>query len=120
MCRSIEDGGRRCSRVGCRSAAELTERRRKAAARQRRYAAKKRAQGIIVSGSETAPENPFADFIPETITLTTEERDAEREHLADFFARKLADPTATWDAAHVVDDADENPFKDWVTGQPIP
>ena len=56
---------------------------------------KKRAQGIIVSGSETAPENPFADFIPETITLTTEERDAEREHLADFFARKLADPTAT-------------------------
>ncbi|MBN7481029.1 hypothetical protein [Mycobacteroides abscessus] len=113
MCRSIEEGGRRCSRVGCRSAAELTERRRKAAARQRRYAAKKRAE------PETEPENPFANFTPEAAPLTAEQRDAERAKLEDFFARKLADPNARWDAAPKTVDA-ENPFKDWVTGQPIP
>lgn len=113
MCRSIEEGGRRCSRVGCRSAEELTDRRAKAAARQRRYAAKKRAE------PETEPENPFADFVPEVVTLTAEQRAEEKARLADFFARKRRDPNATWDAAPVVDDV-ENPFRDWVTGQPIP
>ncbi|SLB84881.1 Uncharacterised protein [Mycobacteroides abscessus subsp. abscessus] len=116
MCRSIEEGGRRCSRVGCRSAAELTERRRKAAARQRRYAAKKKVE----VEPETEPENPFANFVPEATPLTAEQRDADRAKLEDFFARKLADPSATWDAAPKTVDADENPFKDWVTGQPIP
>lgn len=115
MCRSIEEGGRRCSRVGCRSAAELTERRRKAAARQRRYAAKKRAKAEPGAGTG----NPFARFTPEAAPLTAEQRDAERAKLEDFFARKLADPNARWDAAPKTVDA-ENPFKDWVTGQPIP
>jgi len=32
----------------------------------------------------------------------------------------LADPNAQWDAAPKTADADENPFKNWVTGQPIP
>lgn len=113
MCRSVADGGRRCSRVGCRSADEVADRRAKAAARQRRYMSKKR--------SEVEPENPFTNFTTETITLTAEERDAEKARLADFFARKRRDPNAQWDAgAAPVVDADENPFAGWVSGQPIP
>lgn len=95
MCRSLEDGGRRCSRVGCRSAEELTDRRAKAAARQRRYMAKKRAEAESVP----EPENPFADFTLEAEPLTAEQRAVEQERLEDFFARKRADPSATWDAA---------------------
>jgi len=103
--------------VGCRSAEEVVDRRAKAAARQRKYAAKKRLE---VKPETITPENPFADYVPEAVTLTTEQRDAERARLADFFARKRADPSATWDAAPKTDDADENPFAGWVTGQPIP
>lgn len=114
MCRSLEDGGRRCSRVGCRSAEEVVDRRAKAAARQRKYAAKKRTEVKPVT------ENPFADFALTDEPLTAEQRAEEQAKLDDFFARKLADPNATWDAAPVVDDVDENPFKNWVTGQPIP
>lgn len=115
MCRSIEDGGRRCSRVGCRSAEEVSDRRAKAAARQRRYAAKKRAQVEPVT-----VENPFANFTLTDEPLTAEQRDAERQRLDDFFARKRRDPNAMWDAAPKTADVDENPFKNWVTGQPIP
>lgn len=59
MCRSAAEGGRRCSRVGCRTAAEVDERRRKAAERQRRYAARKKAQVPAI----TDPENPFKDWV---------------------------------------------------------
>lgn len=117
MCRSIEEGGRRCSRVGCRSAAEVADRRAKAAARQRRYAARKAAE------PETEPvpvANPFADFTLTDEPLTAEQRDAEKARLEDFFARKRADPAAQWDAAPVDPVSDENPFAGWVTGQPIP
>lgn len=59
MCRSVAEGGRRCNRVGCRTADEVRERRRKAAARQRAYAARKRAQVPAI----TDPENPFKDWV---------------------------------------------------------
>lgn len=68
----------------------------------------------------TTPENPFTNFTLTDEPLTAEQRTEEQAKLADFFARKLVDPNATWDAAPKTDDADENPFKDWVTGQPIP
>ncbi|CPW95027.1 hypothetical protein [Mycobacteroides abscessus] len=44
------------------------------------------------------PRNPFDGFTLEPVTLTAEQRDAEKARLADFFARKRADPSATWDA----------------------
>lgn len=45
------------------------------------------------------PENPFANFIPETEPLTAEQRDAEVKKLEDFFERKRIDPRAEWHAA---------------------
>ncbi len=133
MCKSIAEGGKRCR---CADPEKQEKRRAAAAKRQAEYMRKKRAEhaaatvDIVDAAPETSPEaeqaetaapdpeNPFTDFTSEP-ALTAEQRDAERERLADFFERKLADPNATWNAAPV-SDVDENPFKDWVTGQPIP
>lgn len=52
-----------------------------------------------VTSAAPDPENPFTDFTPETEPLTDDERDEEKARLADFFERKMADPTATWHAA---------------------
>lgn len=78
-----------------------------------------RKRGQVEPETTPVTENPFTNFVPETITLTAEQRDAERTRLADFFARKRRDPNATWDTGAAPDDA-ENPFSGWVTGQPIP
>lgn len=109
MCRSLEEGGRRCR---CSTPEAAAEKRRKRNDAQKRYLARKAANA--------KPENPFANFTPEAAPLTAEQRDAERAKLEDFFARKRADPAAQWDAAPKTVDADENPFAGWVTGQPIP
>lgn len=114
MCKSIAEGGKRCR---CADPEKQEKRRAAAAKRQAEYMRKKRAATTVtpdpldaapetspeakttVTSAAPEPENPFANFAPETEPLTDEQRDAERERLEDFFARKLADPTAQWDAA---------------------
>ncbi|MFV8275814.1 hypothetical protein [Mycobacteroides abscessus] len=133
MCKSIAEGGHRCR---CKTAKAAADKRDAAAKRQREYMRKKKAAATTVTDPESVdteqspeakttvmsaapdPENPFTDFTSEP-ALTDEQRDAEAKKLDDFFARKAADPDAQWDAAPKPA-ADENPFKDWVTGQPIP
>lgn len=110
MCRSLEDGGRRCR---CTTPEAAAEKRRKRNDAQKRYLKRKAAASVV------EPENPFTDFTITDEPLTAEERAEEKSRLDDFFARKLADPSAQWDAAPVSDDVDENPFAGWVTGQPI-
>ncbi|MDM2173426.1 Uncharacterised protein [Mycobacteroides abscessus subsp. abscessus] len=88
MCRSIDEGGRRCR---CTTAEQAEKKRAQRNEAQKRYLARK--------ASVVEVENPFTNFIPETITLTAEQRAEEKSRLADFFARKRADPDARWDAA---------------------
>lgn len=116
MCRSIADGGRRCRCV----TPEAAEKKRAARNRaQKRYLARKRAERVeaetTVSEPGTAPvlpepENPFADFVPESVNLTAEQRDAEQAKLDDFFVRKQRDPNAVWDAAPKPTEVEANFF----------